>query len=512
MANTGRTPLFTQVSDWLRQAQAQNRLEQGITRRTFLKGAAATGATVAGIGGLSSIASAGTASSPRILIVGAGIAGLMAADKLQKSGYTPMIYEGSNRVGGRIWSGRGIMGGNLVTEIGGEFIDSGHKQMRKLARRFNLDLIDVEAPSEQGLKKAFYFRGHHRTEAQVIAAFQPLVAQLEADQNGVELNDYTDYNQLAFDIDNTPLDQYLTNIGATGWIKDLLDVAYLTEYGGETSQQSALNLVYLIGTDTSQGFSEFGESDQRYKVKGGNDQITTALAGELDSCIQLGMKLIAVKRRGSGFRCTFQRSGGGCQDVDTDYLLLTIPFSTLRDVDIQFTLPSVLRHYIDECGYGTNAKLVLGFESRYWRNLGYNGLNFNDLPIQSGWDSSQLQPGSEGTLTVFTGGQEGLNVANGSLNYQRNRALNYLEQMFPGAQAKSNGRAFRFNWPTYAWSKGSYTCFSPGQYTSFVGAAQPVGNLYFAGEHLSFDYQGYMEGGAVTGKEAAEAIIYAIRH
>lgn len=510
MQSRGRTPLFSHVSGWLQKAHERNQLERGVSRRTFIKGAAATGATIAGIGGLVPQATASTA--PRIVIVGAGIAGLAAADRLRKAGYGATIYEGSNRVGGRMWSGRGIMGSNLITEIGGEFIDSGHRQMRKYARRFNLDLIDVEAPSERNLNKVFYFGGQNRTEDEIIAAFQPIADVIAQDQDAVILNDYTDYNQRAFEVDNTPLDSYLDQVGATGWLKDLLNVAYLTEYGGETSQQSALNLVYLIGTDTSQGFSEFGVSDQRYKVKGGNDLITTALADELGDSIELGHKLVAVRRRGSGFRATFLVGGCYYHDVDTDYLLITIPFSTLRDVDIQFSLPNVLRRYIDECGYGTNAKLVLGFESRFWRAQGFNGLNFTDLPTQSGWDSSQLQPGTAGTMTVFTGGEEGLNIADGSLNYQRNRALGYLDQMFPGAQAHSNGRAFRFNWPTYAWSKGSYTCFSPGQYTSFVGAAEPVGNMFFAGEHLSFDYQGYMEGGAVTGLEAAQAMLQAIRH
>jgi len=447
------------------------------------------------------------ASQPKITIVGAGIAGLNAAWYLQRSGLRSTVYEGSDRIGGRIWTARGVMGANLTTEIGGEFIDTGHKEMLRLANRFNLDLYDMEAPSEQGLNKGFYFNGQHKTEEQVIDAFKPVARRIREDQQNVEFEDFTSFNQLAFDIDHTPLSQYLVDVGATGFLRELLDVAYLTEYGLDTDEQTALNLVFLIGTRTNQGFQEFGASDQRYKIAGGNDQVTNAIANDLDGCpIELGHKLIAIKSHGQGFKLTFRKSGGGTKEVFTDILLLTLPFTLLREVDIDVDMPAVLGAFIDQCGYGTNSKVVVGFADRYWREDGWNGLYFTDLALQSGWDSTQLQPGQKGSLTVYTGGQEGLNAAQGSANHQRNLALARLEQTFPGAQANANGRVLRFTWPTYEWSKGSYTCFRPGQYTSFSGAALPVGNMFFAGEHTSFDFQGYMEGGAVSGKEAAKEI------
>lgn len=500
----GRTPLFSKVTNLLKEADRRNQQEDGLTRRQLLhRGAAGLGALT--LAGMPQFASA--SSQPKITIVGAGIAGLNAAWYLQRAGLNSTIYEGADRVGGRIWTARGVMGSQLTTEIGGEFIDSGHKEMQRLANRFGLSLLDVEAPSEQGLNKGFYFNGQHKTEEQVIDAFKPVARRIREDQNNVEFDDYTSFNQLAFDIDHTPLSQYLVNVGATGFLRELLDVAYLTEYGLETNQQTALNLVFLIGTRTNQGFQEFGVSDQRYKIAGGNDQVTTAIANDLTGCpIELGHKLLAIRPHGQGYKLVFRKPSGGTKEVHTDILLLTLPFTLLREVDIDVNLPDVLRAFIHQCGYGTNSKVVVGFDQRYWRNNGWNGLYFTDLALQSGWDSSQLQPGSKGSLTVYTGGQEGLNAAQGSASYQRDLALGRLNQIFPGALQSDNGRVLRFAWPTYEWSKGSYTCFRVGQYTSFSGAAQPVGNMFFAGEHTSFDFQGYMEGGAVSGKEAAKAI------
>lgn len=272
-------PLFSQVSRLLNEADRRNREERGLSRRRFLKRGALSLGAAATVAALPSGVFA--KSQPRITIVGAGIAGLSAANELQHAGLTATIYEGSNRMGGRMWSGHDIMGPGLTTEIGGEFIDSGHREMLAYARAFNLPLIDVESPSEQALVKAFYFDGQVKTAEQVIQAFRPVADVIARDQREVAFTDYTNYNQRALELDNTPLSDYLVQVGATGFLRELLDVAYLTEYGGETNMQSALNLVFLIGTKTNQGFEEFGVSDQRYKVVGGNQRITDALASQV---------------------------------------------------------------------------------------------------------------------------------------------------------------------------------------------------------------------------------------
>jgi len=83
-----------------------------------------------------------------------------------------------------------------------------------------------------------------------------------------------------------------------------------------------------------------------------------------------------------------------------------------------------------------------------------------------------------------------------------------LERAFPGLTAAQNGRVERFHWPTYPLLRGRYACYKPGQWTTIAGAeGRPVGNLFFAGEHCSYDFQGYMNGAAETGRTAAEAIL-----
>lgn len=188
-------------------------------------------------------------------------------------------------------------------------------------------------------------------------------------------------------------------------------------------------------------------------------------------------------------------------------MLLTLPFTLLREVDIRAALPPTKRRAINELGYGTNVKLILGFQSRFWRVQGYNGDFFTDEPSQSGWDSSRLQAGATGSLTLFLDGTPGIQVGQGTPYSQAAAFLPGVERLFPGAAAQYTGNAVRFYWPGYPFVKGSYSCWKVGQYTSIAGAEfEPAGRLFFAGEHTSINYQGYMNGGAETGRRAARLI------
>lgn len=152
-------------------------------------------------------------------------------------------------------------------------------------------------------------------------------------------------NALARTLDRMPLDRYLHAIGATGSIYDLLRIAYVGEYGREANEQSSLNFITLVGTDTSNpdSFALYGTRDQRYKVLGGNDQIIKALAGQLVGQINPGHQLVSIRALGTAYRLTFERQAAGLLDVDADFVVMAIPFTTPREVAIRLPLPG----YID---------------------------------------------------------------------------------------------------------------------------------------------------------------------
>lgn len=518
-----RTPLFQSLQRLFRLACMANR--QGAApvdellefaeqkRRDFLRVGAAIGVIASTGCTTGSLPVSPSRHDARIVIVGAGIAGLNAAYALKKAGVHAEIYEAANRAGGRIHSATDLLAPGLVTELGAEFIDSGHEDMLALVKEFGLSLLDRDAATEKKLRTAYFFGGKHRSERQIVEAFRPLAARIAKDADSLEeVIDYRNRGNAAA-LDKFSLANYLDRIEAQGWIREFLRVAYVTEFGLDENEQSALNLITLISTDLSAGkLQVFGDSDERYKVAGGNSRVIDKLARQMDGQIHFGQRLEAIRQRGAGYVLTFQSPNGILHDVRADFVLLTLPFSVLRDVRLTLDLPAVKRMAIQELGYGTNAKILIGTKQRVWRKKSYNGEVFSDLPFQLAWDNSQVQAGPAGGLTLFTGGKAGLDVGLGTAEQQAQRLMLGMERVFPGVGATLNGKVARYHWPSAPFSKGSYACYRPGQWTSIGGVEfEPVGNVFFAGEHCSTDYQGFMNGGAETGRRAADVLLTVLK-
>lgn len=526
VARLARTPGAPPADELLALLQAS-----AMDRRTFLRGATGWGAAAL----LSACAPAGmspvlapvpsggpgtppptpqpTPGGPRVAIVGAGMAGLAAAHALAKAGVAATLFEGADRTGGRMYTAKGLFGHDLTTELGGEFIDTGHATMLALAEEFGLATLDARAGVAGLEREAYFFGGRHRSDADLVRAMEDLLPRLAEDQGRIpeafgyaEPGDWTK-------LDARPLDAYLGDLGASGWVRDFLAVAYETEYGLPVAEQSALNLAWLVGTElVDDRFEVFGESDERFKIQGGNQRLVDALAARYQGQVKLGHRLEAIAPAGSGYRLSFAQANGPAVEVEAEHVILTLPFTLLRDVDVRVDLPAAKKRAIAELGYGTNAKLMLGFKSRVWAANGYLGNFFTDDPLlQSGWDCSLLQPGEAAGLTIYTGGAQGLALGQGTPASQADARLASLEKLFRGARAAYTGQAERFHWPTHPWTKGSYAAYKPGQYAAFRGAeGEAVGNLRFAGEHTSADYQGYMEGAAETGQRAAGEVLAAL--
>lgn len=450
-----------------------------------------------------------SSSKPRIAIVGAGIAGLNAAFSLAKGGLASDLYDAGARAGGRIMTLQNLVAPGLHTEAGGEFIDSSHEDMLNLAKEFGLEVLDAQGGELAGLiENAWYFGGRTRSEAEVAAAVRDVAGAIAVDIGALPDEILAGAGGNAAHLDHLSLEEYLDKRGVTGWLRDLLVTAYVTEFGLDAGEQSCLNLLTMVSLDISAGrFEVFGESDERYRIKGGNQALTDAMAAKAAERTFLGHRLEAVASDGSGYKLSFQTAGGAVEKK-ADAVILAVPFTLLRTVEFRMDLPAAKRRAIAELGYGTNSKLFLGYGARTWRKAGYAGSFFTDGLIQSAWDHTRVQPGPAGGMTIFQGGTAGLELGKSGPSSQAQAFSEAMDTMFPGSLAVRNHGVGAFHWPSFPWTLGSYACYKTGQWTGIAGEeGKPVGNLFFAGEHCSVDFQGYMNGGAVTGREAAEAVL-----
>ncbi len=508
-----RTPLAGTLEQIAAQAATDAGTAPRPTRRQLLAGSAGIAAAAAA-GRFAPVARA--ADSPRIVVVGAGLAGLSCAYRLKQAGYTAQVYEASDRIGGRCWSDRTSFANGQIVEHGGELIDQGHTAVRQLASQLGLKLDNLLSAERNGTEPFYNFDGKAYSYAQATDDLKGIWQQLHSDVSAASYP--TLYNlstERGRELDNMSIAEYIDTYvpgGHSSNLGKLLDVAYNIEYGGETSEQSSLNMLYLLAYSGQGQLRIFGPSNEKYHVVGGNDQIPERMANALPGQITRGAELTAIRRNSDG---SWGLSFRGARPVTADRVVIAIPFSILRSsVDISKAgfSPRKLTA-ISDMGMGTNSKLHVQFTSRHWESLGCNGDTFADRGYQNTWDVTRAQGGRSGILVDYTGGTIGASFDTGTPSSRAEQFLGLLDPVLPGIAARWNGRATVDYWTGNRWTKGSYSYWKVGQYQAFAGVEREIegGSCHFAGEHTSIDFQGYLNGAVETGERAAGEITAALK-
>lgn len=448
----------------------------------------------------------------KTIIVGAGIAGLSAAHHLKKAGIVAPIYEASNRYGGRMMTLRNYFGPGLTTEVGGEFIDANHTDMLDLAKAYHLDIYDLRKDDPE-LQESLYFDGHKRSDEELTEAIRPFIPKFRASLERLP----QDLEQLSYrdcatwkDIDQMSIPEYLDSIGMQGWLKKFYHSNMSGYYTMDAAEQSAINMFLLLGLPKpGEENAEQEDLTEIFKIQGGSQALTDAMGKAMEGQIHLGYALTEIIKHPDGkFSAVFEHLEK-FKTVHADQLILTLPFTKLREVKTTgFSWSAAKGQCIRELGYGNGGKILFGINERIWRKHGSHGGFNTDFPAYSGWDSSRLQSGDLASLTVFGGGNIGHDAAQLSMEEIREKYLPGLETLWPGFKAATNGKLHKFSWETYLFNLGSYTAYKTGQWSAFGGVEkEPEGNIYFAGEHCSVIFQGYMNGGAYSGRVAAEEVV-----
>ncbi|WP_035849277.1 flavin monoamine oxidase family protein [Kitasatospora azatica] len=526
----------------------------GPSRRALLGRAAALGLAVAGVGlgGARSARAAtgavtakavtpkGAGPTPRIAIIGAGISGLNAALTLADKGIASTVYEANpSRIGGRMFSGGGTWHPGLweqgqVSEYGGELLDTGHHTMLQLCQRFGLSTTAVRHVYGSQADQTLWFQGGYYPRSQADIDFKPVWQSIKSDiQAGGSSPSWNNHNAAAVTLDNLTVRDWINSRVPGGYASKLgsfLDVAYNVEYGADTTAQSSYALLCLLSWQANPGsFNIWGGSDERYHITGGNDQVPHAIAAALPAgTVQQGWTLTAVTRNADGTQTlAFDLDGGGTRTVTADHTILAVPLPILQQ-HIDFSgasLDTMMRGVLTNMTMGACTKLNMQFSGRPWTGTGpwpgsSNGECFSDQSFQQAWDVTRGQAGSDGILVQYGGGTQARGLTppapftDASTPYTSalaGRYLTQIDQLWPGTKALWNGRATLSAWHLNPYSYGAYSYWPTGYLTTYAGyEGTAQGNLHFAGEHTSYDFQGYMEGGASQGARAAQEVLTAI--
>ncbi len=418
---------------------------------------------------------------------------------------------------------------------------------------------DLPPRERKDLTAVSWFGGQYYTEEEINRDFAVIFPKIKSDAAAAVPNKKADGSE---NKDQTATFDAITEAGKTldnqslfDWIEKnvpgghgskfgkLLDAAYASELGADTTEQSALNLVLLLATIENGKFAAFGNSDERYHIRGGNQLLPLAIADDLkrrfgEGFIQMNSALTSIAKNADGtLKLIFAvKSAGKTQqtEVIADAAILTLPFAVLADsVDFKgagFDARKV--RAIKELGRGRCSKLQVQFKSRLWNTAGVWGTNngeetFSDNGNQCSWHVTRGQPGLSGIINGYSGGSvtdkraATVNTAFGKANVgssgeaiatMASELVGQLDQIFPGVKALYNGKATLSIPHLDENFKVSYAFWKVGQYQAFAGYERaPQGNVFFGGEHCSVNYQGFMEGGAAEGARAANEVLQALK-
>lgn len=507
----------------VKQAVPQFHGERALSRRSFLKMTACGAGAALVSSALPAWANTSSKNGEKIAVIGGGAAGLTAAYRLMQQGYKVTVFEASSRLGGRMFTHDAFNDEGMFCELGGELVDSNHLALKKLCRELGVAVQSL-ASTETG-EELFFFGGRYYTLEDLVdarkgtGAFLPVAKSIAADQAKL-LDASEEWTQYARELDEMNLAAYLEAMRGKveDWVLELLRVAYIGEYGLEAEEQSALNLVDMIGVNPKQEFALFGESDEGARIAGGSSRLIEALEKKLKDKVEIKMRhrLVSLASGNQSLEVGLDHDG----EPKTQYfshVVLALPFSVLREVKglDALELDPLKLAAIQTLGYGTNAKLMLGTTSPVWRKHSFtsaaksDGTFYTDTPAQLFWDTSRGQKGTQGILTNFLGGKAGEEKKSRAIQQGR-EALAAMSPVLSQA-LKPEGELY-FRWSTHPFARGSYTCPGPGQYTRLLevaGAPELEGRLLFCGEHTSVESQGFMNG-AIESAERVASHIYTV--
>ncbi len=456
-------------------------------------------------------ARAGGASAGRVVVVGAGLAGCVAAWRLHRAGVAVELFDASGRVGGRALSVRDQLPGRC--ELGGEFVDSDHRATRELVGALGLSLVDLADGADDLERERYFLGGVPYREREVLEMFRPVAGLIVRDLGRIGEGpvSYRRHTPAAESLDALSTAGWMDRNGVRGPLRALLDASFTSEFGLDPGQQSALSFLSVIGHDPAT-LRLYGDRDGRFAVREGSDAIARALVQPLGPRLVLDHALVAVQSEATGgFTLTFDR-GGSAVTRRADRVILALPFNQLRRCSMRVELPRAKRRAIEELPYGTNTKVLITTRNRPWREAGSTGTSFSDGGVyHQGWESTRGSAGHDAVMTAFSGGSLGVQAGSSNPEAQGRRFADALDLVYPGVAEAYLQRAVRMHWPSARWFDGSYACYGPGDWCTLAGAeGEAVGALHFAGEHTSPRSPGTLNGAVESGQRAADEVCAAL--
>jgi monoamine oxidase len=473
-------------------ARLHDRFGEPIDRREMIRRslAAAAGVLISARGGLAGQRPRG----PRVVVVGAGFAGLAAAYELSHAGADVTVLEARNRVGGRVVSFTDLVPGAAM-EGGAELIGTNHAIWLDYAQRFKIPFVKI---TEEDAEAPIVLNGRRLSAA----ASEKLWEELDAALGGMNADAarVTD----AFEPWRSPEAAAWDARSQAEWIaaqacsdlcKTAMDAQLVADNGVTTAWQSYLgNLAQIKGG----GVEKYWTETEVYRTRGGNQQLAHRIVTELGaSRVHLRQPVTAITVADRGVVVTTAGAS-----YEADYAVLAVPPLTWNRIAFAPRL-----HVSEVPQMGSNIKFLMKTRDLYWRGSHLGPDSLSDGPVHLTWHTTQHQKVDGAGVVAFSGGPAADTCRAWSATERTPNYLSTLSKVYPGVRA-SFERARFMDWPGDPWVKGSYSFPAPGEVTTLGPQMQQplAGRVFLAGEHTCYAFVGYMEGALNAGAALAKRL------
>ncbi|MFC3206630.1 flavin monoamine oxidase family protein [Aquamicrobium soli] len=469
-----------------------------------------------------------------VLILGAGLAGMLAAMEMRKAGYKVKILEYNNRAGGRNWT---VHGGDTFTELGGasqtcefdkdQYINLGpwripyhHNGLLHYCRELGVTLEPFQQLNHNAfLHSTEAFGGKPQRVRDIKTDFQGHVSEL--------LAKVTQKGKLEGDV--TKEDQEMLLEALRGWGALNQDYAYAkgvtsAEFrgyekdpggglGAEPVPGAPIDLSDILKSGLWGSLANFGLYEFQttmFQPVGGMGKIGEAFAKQVSDLITFNAKVTKIEQNDKGVTVTYEDATkpGAVQQETADWCVCTIPLTILSQIDVQVGAP--MKAAIDAVPYASSVKVGLQFKRRFWEqdDLIFGGVSYTNLPItQISYPSTSFNTSGKGVLLgCYTwNGPNSYEFTSMSPQERVQRAVEYGSQIHPQYKEEFE------NGVSWAWHRSPFTLGCAGDWTDetrkehYDNLCQIDGRIVLAGEHASY-IPAWQEGAILSSLNAIERL------